>query len=81
MGKLTLLLSKSYLSRSLQVSSSLRPSLRVLFSFLFFSLLFQPSKMADNVINCLENMKLTTDEEEVIANPDEGREVELKAII
>ena len=35
--------------------------------------------MADNVINCLENMKLTADEEEVIAIPDEGREVEIES--
>ena len=35
--------------------------------------------MADDVINCLENMKLTTDEEEVIAIPDEGRKVEIES--
>ena len=35
--------------------------------------------MADDVINCLENMKLTTDEEEVIAIPDEGKEVEIES--
>lgn len=31
------------------------------------------------MINCLENMKLTTYEEEVIANLDEGREVEIES--
>ena len=31
------------------------------------------------MINCLENMKLTTDEEEVIAILDEGREAEIES--
>ena len=35
--------------------------------------------MADDVINSLENMKLTTEEEEVIAISDEGRKEEIES--
>ena len=35
--------------------------------------------MADEVINCLENMKLTTDEEETITISDEGRRIEIES--
>ncbi|XP_030924593.1 uncharacterized protein LOC115951549 [Quercus lobata] len=35
--------------------------------------------MADEVINILENMKLTTEEEEVIAISDEGRKEEIES--
>ena len=35
--------------------------------------------MADEVINSLENMKLTTEEEEVIAILDEGRKEEIES--
>ena len=35
--------------------------------------------MEDDVINNLENMKLTTDEEEVISILDEGREAEIES--
>ena len=35
--------------------------------------------MADEVINSLENMKLTTEEEEVIAISDEGRKEEIES--
>ena len=35
--------------------------------------------MEDDVINTLENMKLTTDEEEVISISNEGREVEIES--
>ena len=35
--------------------------------------------MADDVINNLENMKLTTEEEEVIAISDEGRKEEIES--
>ena len=34
--------------------------------------------MVEDVIDSLENMKLTSDEEEVIAFPDEGRKEEIK---
>ena len=34
--------------------------------------------MADDVINCLENMKLTSEEEEVIPISDEGRREEIE---
>ena len=51
---------------------SLRTLLRV-------CLLFYFGLMADDVINILENMKLTTEEEEVIAIPDEGRKDEIES--
>ena len=35
--------------------------------------------MADNVINSLENMKLITEEEEVIAISDEGRKEDIES--
>jgi len=35
--------------------------------------------MVDDVINNLENMKLTTEEEEVIAILDEGQKEEIKS--
>ena len=35
--------------------------------------------MADEVINCLENMKLTADEEEMITISDEGRRIEIES--
>ena len=35
--------------------------------------------MADEVINCLENMKLTADEEETITISDEGRRSEIES--
>ena len=35
--------------------------------------------MADDVINSLENMKLTTKEEEVIAISDEGRKEDVES--
>lgn len=35
--------------------------------------------MADDVINCLENMKLTADEEETIEISDEGRRAEIES--
>ena len=35
--------------------------------------------MEDDVINNLENMKLTTDEEEVISISNEGREAEIES--
>ncbi|KAK7826934.1 hypothetical protein CFP56_031615 [Quercus suber] len=35
--------------------------------------------MEDDVINILENMKLTSDEEEVISISDEGRKVEIES--
>ena len=34
---------------------------------------------ADNVINCLENMKLTTKEEETINISNEGRKLEIES--
>ena len=34
--------------------------------------------MADGVINCLENMKLTAKEEETINISDEGRKLEIE---
>ena len=35
--------------------------------------------MEDDVINTLENMKLTTNEEEVISISDEGREAKIES--
>ena len=35
--------------------------------------------MADDVINILENMKLTTEEEEIISISDEGRKEEIES--
>ena len=35
--------------------------------------------MAEEVINCLENMKLTADEEETITISDEGRWLEIES--
>ena len=56
-----------FLSR---VTTSLIPPLGFLRFFLFFFVL---CKMANDVITCLENMKLTSEEEEVILTSDEGR--------
>ena len=35
--------------------------------------------MADDVVHCLENMKLTADEEEIIEISEEGRRAEIES--
>ena len=37
--------------------------------------------MAEDVIDSLENMKLTLEEEEIIALPDEGRKEEIESCV
>ena len=65
----------SSLSHAKRVSPSLDLGLRVTFLFSVFFLLFSLAfhAMADDVATGLGKMKLTSDEEEVIAISDEGR--------
>ena len=69
----SLLAIRSYLSLIAMRYPSLRFPNGLLFSFLVLGI------MADNVMNILENMRLTMEEEKVIDIPDEGRKEGLES--
>ena len=65
----------SYRSSPPRVPMRILPPLGFLRVYLFFSF----CKMVEDVINSLEDMKLTTDEEEVIVISEESQKEEIES--